>query len=399
MRYRILAILPVLVFFDYGSYQEKQETFFSEITKNYENQEGPGMGVFYEKIRFKMSMADFPITISERGKKSLDYYGRLTMRAPEFVNAYGYELKLNRKDAKFSLVFQSVLIPYLQKEFKKGKEIELYCSYGLFDTFSQEHTLFINEFHIQQDEKPKAKGPVVKARLFAFGDFEASHNLKADFPPALLTIFEHKTGLYSLKYDTIFSVFTAQGLARTCDTKLQCSYRYGDENIIIFIESDGHLKVVEGPKDGGENIMNAGQVFKQIPQTDAVQKLWLTEPEKKTDFPSATNKGIGFDKPDSPVPVVKPGKVEKIQPSRGPFGGLVIVEHDNCFKTVYFPLEQIQVKEGETVEQGRVIGKTGKTKTWPRIDGLFYLVFKNACGRTPFDKISERINPEKKWGK
>lgn len=396
MRSRIFIMLPAFLFFNYDSYQETPDSFFREITENYEKREGPGMGVYSEKVRFKMTMKDLPVPVSERGRKSLEYYGRLVIHSPEFEKAFSHELKFTRNQVQYNLIFQAVLIPYLQKEFRSGKEILLFCSYGLFDTFSEEHNLFVNEFHIERENKPKAKGPVVRKRVFAFGDYPPNHNFSVDFPPSLFTLFEHKGGLYSVKFDTIFAVFTAQGLKRSCDSKMLCTYAYEDETILKLSESTNELRVVEGPKDGSENIMEAGQVFSFVSENNS--RNLEAELEKKGDSPIVINKGVGFNQSAAPVPVVKPGKVEIIQAERGAYGGLVIVAHKNCYKTAYFPLDNIQVKEGDSVEKGRVLGVTARTTVWPRVDGLFYLVLKNACARSPFDEKAERINPEKKWG-
>jgi murein DD-endopeptidase MepM/ murein hydrolase activator NlpD len=56
------------------------------------------------------------------------------------------------------------------------------------------------------------------------------------------------------------------------------------------------------------------------------------------------------------------GKIKKAVRSSS-YGNYIIIQHDNGFETLYAHLSKIEVKCGEEVEQGQVIGKTGSTGT------------------------------------
>ncbi len=68
----------------------------------------------------------------------------------------------------------------------------------------------------------------------------------------------------------------------------------------------------------------------------------------------------------SPVSAVADGEVAKIfwLPS---FGNLIIMNHNNGFRTVYAHLSDILVAEGQTIKEGDLIGESGESLDGPRI--------------------------------
>jgi len=68
----------------------------------------------------------------------------------------------------------------------------------------------------------------------------------------------------------------------------------------------------------------------------------------------------------SPVSAVADGEVAKIfwLPS---FGNLIILNHNNGFRTVYAHLSDILVAEGQVLREGDVIGESGESLDGPRI--------------------------------
>jgi septal ring factor EnvC (AmiA/AmiB activator) len=68
----------------------------------------------------------------------------------------------------------------------------------------------------------------------------------------------------------------------------------------------------------------------------------------------------------SPVASVADGEVAKIiwLPS---FGNLIILNHNNGFRTVYAHLADILVAEGQVIKEGEVIGESGESLDGPRI--------------------------------
>lgn len=395
----LLVVVPFFLNFDYDSYKLIGEDYYRDISENYEKRDGPGLGVYYERVRFNIIMKEFPAPISEGGMKSVEHYGKLAIRKPEYAQAFDHELRINLNGIKYVLVFQSVLIPHLRKEFKSGKNLLLFASYGLFDTFGKEHFLFVNEFSVEPKANTLAKVPIVKQRLYGFTGAENSSAAKEKFPPALLVIAEYGTGVYSIKADLLGFVHYSTNLDRKCNPAGLCNYLY-DGNVIWSLQEEAKsLRIVEAPKDEDSLIFPAQSQFNLISSGRPKDSALSSEIEYSADHIFAINKSITFRKENAPVPVVKDGKVVVAEAERGPYGGIVIVDHGKCFQTVYYPLRDIQVKEGESVVATRVVGTTSETTNWPRIKGLVYLVLQDACGSNPFAKGVKRINPEKPWGK
>lgn len=83
-----------------------------------------------------------------------------------------------------------------------------------------------------------------------------------------------------------------------------------------------------------------------------------------------------------PIKSTADGKVE-FAGVKGGYGNCVIIRHANNFKTLYGHLSEIDVKEGQKINSGDVIGKLGNTgrSTGPH---LHYEIHKN----------NQRINPQ-----
>ena len=84
--------------------------------------------------------------------------------------------------------------------------------------------------------------------------------------------------------------------------------------------------------------------------------------------------------------VVADGEVAKIfwLPS---FGNLVILNHNNGYRTVYAHLSEIAVEEGDAVREGSVLGKSGES-----ISGsvLHFEIYKDRDKLDPEQWLSSR---------
>jgi len=92
------------------------------------------------------------------------------------------------------------------------------------------------------------------------------------------------------------------------------------------------------------------------------------------------NTGIDIALPaGSPVSSVADGEVSTIWwlPS---FGNLVIVSHNDGFRTVYAHMSEIFVNEGDAVSEGRTIGKTGEALSGPM---LHFEIWKDRDNQDP----------------
>jgi len=88
----------------------------------------------------------------------------------------------------------------------------------------------------------------------------------------------------------------------------------------------------------------------------------------------------------SPVTAVAPGEVATISwlPS---YGNLIILNHQNGYRTVYTHLAEIEVAEGQAIEEGGVIGSSGDTLDGPR---LHFEVWKDREKQNPEQWLNQQ---------
>ena len=107
-----------------------------------------------------------------------------------------------------------------------------------------------------------------------------------------------------------------------------------------------------------------------------VEKATISSPfgERKNPMDTAKTEmhgGIDFAAPlNSPVQAVLPGKVASIEKSPDGFGNRVIVEHPNGTTSYYAHLNDVNVKQGDSLTQGQALGTVGSTgkSTGPHVE-------------------------------
>lgn len=74
------------------------------------------------------------------------------------------------------------------------------------------------------------------------------------------------------------------------------------------------------------------------------------------------HRGVDYDEPGgTPISVIQPGKVTFAGWNDGGYGNLVLVSHPGGDTTAYAHLSKINVKQGQAIEPGTVIGNVGTT--------------------------------------
>jgi len=104
--------------------------------------------------------------------------------------------------------------------------------------------------------------------------------------------------------------------------------------------------------------------------------------------------GIDFTCPKgTPVQASGDGKIIKVQTDKRGYGKHIIIDHGYGYKTKYAHLSEFDVKKGQTVKRGQVIGKVGTTglSTAPHLH--FEVIYK---GRkvNPIDYCMDGLSPE-----
>lgn len=87
------------------------------------------------------------------------------------------------------------------------------------------------------------------------------------------------------------------------------------------------------------------------------------------------------------------GKITEIERSRGGYGNCIVIDHGFGYKTLYAHLSKIDVKQGQKVVRGQVIGRVGNTgkSTAPH---LHYEVHKSSRAIDPINFFFNDITPE-----
>ena len=84
-----------------------------------------------------------------------------------------------------------------------------------------------------------------------------------------------------------------------------------------------------------------------------------------------THNGIDFAAPlNSPVQNLLPGKISSVEKSPDGYGNRVVIQHENGISSYYAHLNDINVKEGDSVAYGQPIGTVGSTgkSTGPHVE-------------------------------
>ncbi len=106
------------------------------------------------------------------------------------------------------------------------------------------------------------------------------------------------------------------------------------------------------------------------------------------------HKGIDLTAPTgTPVYATGDGKIIMAGYSTGGYGNRIIIDHGFGFQTIYAHLSEIEVKPGQKVKRGTLIGKVGSTgrSTAPH---LHYEVHKNNNPENPVNYYYNDLTPE-----
>ncbi|UOG39973.1 M23 family metallopeptidase (plasmid) [Leptospira noguchii] len=78
----------------------------------------------------------------------------------------------------------------------------------------------------------------------------------------------------------------------------------------------------------------------------------------------------------SDIPTVSNGVIVFLDRNSKGYGGVVMVDHGSGVKSIYGPLNSIEVEEGDKVLKGQVIGKVGTSAKWPISNAkvLYYII-------------------------
>jgi len=104
--------------------------------------------------------------------------------------------------------------------------------------------------------------------------------------------------------------------------------------------------------------------------------------------------GVDFTAPTG-TPIYAPGngKVTKVERSRHGYGMMVVIDHGYGFETLYAHLSSFNVRVGQTIKRGEVVGFVGNTgvSTAPH---LHYEVHRNGRAVNPINYFFNDLSPQ-----
>ena len=105
--------------------------------------------------------------------------------------------------------------------------------------------------------------------------------------------------------------------------------------------------------------------------------------------------GIDFSaRTGTPIQATGNGKVIKVKNSgRRGYGKHVIIDHGYGYETLYGHMSSIDVKQGQTIKKGQVIGKVGSTGT-STAPHCHYEVHYKGKAVNPIDYVLDGLSPK-----
>ena len=175
---------------------------------------------------------------------------------------------------------------------------------------------------------------------------------------------------------------------------VEASKKVGQINKKLYIQSKSYDEVVNLVK-------NKSEMLASIPAIQPVSNVDLTRmasgfgmrphPIYKT---IKMHTGMDFSAPTgTDIYATGNGKVVKVQKNRGGYGNLVVIDHGYGYTTFYAHLSRFNVRKGQTVNRGEIIGYVGNTGR-SRGPHLHYEVRKNTKPINPVNFYYNDLSPE-----
>jgi len=132
--------------FDYDSYRPVEFSYFTDGFKDYEKNEGPGVGLYMEKLRFEIASNDSLAQITKESRDALSFWGQVYGAGKEYLDLFTKQMVFSKGGYEFTFLFQDKLSRHYIEEISAGDKVTLYALFGSYDTYGNKFTVMINEF-------------------------------------------------------------------------------------------------------------------------------------------------------------------------------------------------------------------------------------------------------------
>ncbi|MBW0434997.1 M23 family metallopeptidase [Leptospira yasudae] len=232
-------------------------------------------------------------------------------------------------------------------------------------------------------------------------NIESKNNYKdKNYSPIYLRFLTNKSNnKYALILNTVYADFIATDLNVTCDESYICTIKNSKNTDILslFVKNPKAIEIKYSLSDGENLLIELGSQF--VRMEDNVRELYgSVVPITKDTTGSFYSRGLRMKvEKSSDIPTVSDGVIAFLDRNPKGYGGIVMVDHGSGVKSIYGPLDSIEVEEGDKVSKGQVLGKVGTSPKWPISNAkvLYYIIFSNSKYNHPFDTTAQLEDPLK----
>ncbi|QOI53125.1 murein hydrolase activator EnvC family protein [Leptospira interrogans] len=221
-----------------------------------------------------------------------------------------------------------------------------------------------------------------------------------NYSPLYLRFLTNKNNdKYALILNSAYADFIATDLSVSCDELYICTIKNSKNSELLrfFVRNPKTIEIKYSLSDGENPLVELGSQF--VRMDDHFRELYgSVVPIAKDTTGSIYSRGLRMKvEKSSNILTVSDGVIVFIDRSSKGYGGIVMVDHGSGVKSIYGPLDSIEVKEGDKVSKGQVLGRVGTSAKWPISNAqvLYYIIFSNSKYNHPFDATAQLEDPLK----
>ncbi|WP_061243980.1 M23 family metallopeptidase [Leptospira interrogans] len=218
-----------------------------------------------------------------------------------------------------------------------------------------------------------------------------------NYSPLYLRFLTNKNNnKYALILNSVYADFIATDLSVSCGELYICTIK-NSELLRFLVKNPKTIEIKYSLSEGEKSLVELGSQF--VRMDDNVRELYgSVVPIVKDTTGFIYSRGLRMKvEKSSDIPTVSDGVIAFLDRSSKGYGGIVMVDHGSGVKSIYGPLDSIEVEEGDKVSKGHVLGKVGISARWPIFNAkvLYYIIFSNSKYNHPFDTTAQLEDPLK----
>ncbi len=138
--------------YEYSDLESFKQQIDSNPVEIMEKENSHKIKVLKKKLLVPFTLPDYPKPAKEETADFLDHWVKNSKTKPDYHRFYSHELNIENAEAKITLLFNGLMIPYFKKEISKGDAVELYVNIGCYDVEENRVYLIVDEFSKKGEE-------------------------------------------------------------------------------------------------------------------------------------------------------------------------------------------------------------------------------------------------------